>query len=154
VGVDLRRSKALVPEQLLNNTKICTAVKEVRSKGVAKSMRMECLWEASGACDVIQSCTGPTLSERSAVAIQEECRGWGCGEFSERRSSVRQVRLKRTTARRAEERNTLLVTLPCHLHLAATKLQVGDVDRHNFCNAQASAVEEFDQRCVAQRERS
>jgi hypothetical protein len=113
-------------------------------------MRMKCLWEASSTCDVVKSCTGTTLSKRSAVAIQEECRGLGRGEASECWAAIRQIRFKRTTARRAEECNALLVTLPRHLHLPTTKLQVGDVDRHNFRNAQASAVEEFNQRRIPQ----
>jgi hypothetical protein len=51
-------------------------------------MRMKCLWKAGGTCDVVESCTGTTLSERSAVAIQEECGGLGRGEASERRSTI------------------------------------------------------------------
>jgi hypothetical protein len=46
-------------------------------------MRMKRLWEAGGTCDVVESCTGTTLSERSAVAIQEECRNFGRCEISE-----------------------------------------------------------------------
>jgi thymidine phosphorylase len=51
-------------------------------------MGMKRLRETGGTCDVVESCTGTTLSERSAVAIQEECRGLGRGEASERRSTI------------------------------------------------------------------
>jgi hypothetical protein len=51
-------------------------------------MRMKRLWKAGGTCDVVESCTGTTLSEHSAVAIQEECRGPGRGEVSECWSTI------------------------------------------------------------------
>ena len=153
MGVHLRRSEALVPEQLLYDTKIRAAIKEVCGEGVTQRMGMKRLWEAGGTCDVIKSCTGTTLSECSAAAVQEERRAWSSGECSERWSTIRQIRLERTTAWRSKERHTLLVALPCHLHLAAAKLQVGDANRHNFRNAQAGSIEEFNQRRVANRKR-
>ena len=115
---------------------------------MTQRVRVKCFWEAGGTCNVVESCTGTTLSERSAAAIQKERRAWGSGERSQRWATIRQIRFKRATARRAKERDALLIPLPCHLHLAATKLQVGNVDRHNFSNAQASAVEEFNQRRI------
>jgi hypothetical protein len=88
MGVHLRRSEALVSEQLLHDAQVGTTVEEVRGKGVAQRMRMKCFWETCGTCDVVESRTGTTLSKRSAVAIQEECRGLGRGEASERRSTI------------------------------------------------------------------
>jgi hypothetical protein len=51
-------------------------------------MRMKCLWKAGGTCDVVEPRTGTTLSERSAVAIQEECGGLCRGEASERWAAI------------------------------------------------------------------
>jgi hypothetical protein len=111
---------------------------------------MERFWKSGRTCNVVKPCTGPSLSERSAVAIQEECGGPVRGEIGERWAAIRQIRFKCAAAWGAKECDSLLIALPCHLHLAATKLQVSDVDRHNFRNAQASAVEQFDQRRIAQ----
>ena len=104
-------------------------------------------------CDVVESCTGTTLAECSAVAIQEECRNFGRSEISERGATIRQIRLKRAATWCAEECDALLVALPRHLHLATAELQVAHADRNHFSNAKSGAVEQLNECGIAQGQR-
>lgn len=88
MGVDLCRSEALVSEQLLHNTKVRAAIKEVCGKRVAQRMGVKGLRQTGGTCDVVKSRARATLSERSTAAIQEECRAWSGGERSKHRAAI------------------------------------------------------------------
>ena len=88
MGVDLCRSEALVSEQLLHDAQVCTSVEEVCGERVAQRMGVKGLRQTGGTCDVVESCTGTTLSERSTASIQEECRTWSGGERSKHRAAI------------------------------------------------------------------
>lgn len=69
MGVDLRRSQALVTEQLLHNSEVSAAVEEVCRKRVAKCVWVKCLWETSGTRDVVQSRARAALSQWPAISV-------------------------------------------------------------------------------------
>jgi hypothetical protein len=137
----------------LHYAKIRTAIQEMRCERVTQRMRMKGGWEAGANGGLIQSSTRTTLTERRAVAIQKEritCRG---RRLEQLRSAACKVALQCADARRTEECNALLLSFSGDTYLTARQVEVALFNRHNLCNAEPSAIEEFDECGVTQRER-
>mgnify|MGYP003352374607 CR=1 FL=1 len=78
-------------------------LEQMRRERVTERVRMEGLGEASRSRDVVESCAGAALAERSAIPVEEERRSRGRSDRGQARTAMCQIRLDGTSTRRSEQ---------------------------------------------------
>ena len=151
VRVQLRRRQVGVPEHLLDRAEVGAAFEEVRGEGVAQQVRVDALGlEPGHGGEPAQDEERPRARERAAPRVEEEL---GPVALVEIRASVREVPAERVDGLASDRDDAFLRALAESPDEPVLEVDRGAVEPDRLAHAQARAVEELDERAVAQRPR-
>src|SRR5438132_13157279 len=138
-AVDLRRREGAVPEQLLDRPQVGAAFEEVRGERVPEPVRMP--HEAAQRARVE---TPPAHGEEERI-LRATC---------ELRSRVPQIERDAVRGFFAERDDPLLASLAADVHGLLLEVDVREVQADGLRTAQASGVDELDERAIPGRDRA
>jgi hypothetical protein len=148
MGVELRRAEVGVAEHLLDAAEVGAALQQVRGERVAEEVRVDPLGVEPGLrrqAPEDEERAGPC--ERSALGVEEELGPVAAVEVRPPAAEVAAQRLDRLAAERDD---ALLVPLPHATDRATLEVDAAPLEADRLADAQARAVQELDERAVAQ----
>src|SRR5438105_4925051 len=153
--VHLRRRDARVAEQLLDDPQIGTVVEHVGRTGVSQYVRGKSLTEgnpfAGSADDLPTRLTRdppPTCVEHHGIRVAGPARA----RAAQREPSVAEVRNQGALRLAPEGNDTLLVALAHDAHHSVFEVELGEIETDRLADADARAVQQFQERAIALRE--
>ena len=147
VGIDFRREDGLVPQHFLHDAQVGTVLDQVGGEGVAEGVRGDFFPDAGEQRLLLDQIEDGHPAERAAVFVEE--RHVVEGRF--RRLRTRLEVLRESVCRHFPEGDQpLLVALAHHAHEAFREVDLRDQQAAGFGDAQTAAVEDFEDRAVAQ----
>ena len=152
-GVLLRRRQARVPEQLLDLAQVGAHVEQVCRIAVTQAVRMHVAGDpaaARAARDDAPHVARPEPARRRRAAPQRREERLRQDPRRAPRSDPGRERLAR---RGGQRHHALLAALAGHPHVAAVQIEIAHVERRQLGDAQPGAIQQLEQRAVAQLDR-
>src|SRR2546423_13306976 len=151
VRVELRRGEVRVPEHLLDAPQVGSALEQVRCEGVAKEVRVDPLGLEPGlrskpAQDQERACP----REGAAAGVQEEV---GPVAAVEGGPPARQIAAYSLRGAPADRDDPLLAALADAADESSVEVDGALLEPHRLADPEARAVQELDERAVAERAR-
>ena len=147
VRVDLGREDGLVSQHFLHDAQVGPVLDEVRREGVTEGVRGDFLADAGEQRLLLDEVENGHPAQRAAVFVEEsdvvEGRLGGLGADVE-------VGAERVGGHLAEGDEALFVAFADHAHEAFSEVDVRDEQAAGLGDAQAAAVEDFEDRAVAE----
>ncbi len=151
VRVALGRAEVRVAEHLLHGAEVGAALEEVRREGVAEEMRMHpARLEPGSVGELSQDEERTRAGERAAPRVEKEL---GPIAAVEVRAAESEVPAYGFRCRAAERHEALLSALPEHPDDALLDSDAALLEPDGLGHAEPGAVQELDERTVAQRAR-
>lgn len=149
VRVALRRAEVGVPEHLLNGAEVGATFEQVRREGVAEKVRVDAARLEPGSIGELSQDEESARARQGAAAdVQEELRSVATIQMRPAEGEIPAHGL----CRRAPERyQALLVSLAEHTDDSLFEGDATLLESDRLGHAEAGAVEELDERSVAQR---
>ena len=136
-------------EHLLDAAEIGAALEQVRRERVAQQMRVDARrLEAGLLGQAAQDQERARAGQRAALGVQEELRAVAAVQ---ERAAAAQVAAQRVGRAPAERDDALLAALADRADEALVEVDAAPLEADRLADAQARAVEELDERAVAQR---
>ena len=152
VGVELGGREIGMSEHFLNGSQVCSSLEQVSRKRVAEEVGVDALGVEAGLFgQLAEDQEGARPRQSAAAGVQEqlgpvaECRGTGGRGRGNGRSA--------SAACAADRHDPFLAALADHSNEAVVEVDAGLVEPDRLGDAQARAVEQLDERLVAQRAR-
>jgi hypothetical protein len=151
VGVALRGAEIRVPEHLLHGPKIGAAFEQMRGEGVTQEVGVDTLrLETRLGRELAEDEEGAGSRERAATCVQEEL--WTAPPV-EVRAAECEVSSNRLSRRAAERDEALLVALAEDSDDSLVDVDAAPLETDGLRDAETRAVQELDERSIAQRAR-
>src|SRR4051794_15564410 len=151
VGIELGGREVGMPEQLLQGAEVGAALEQVRGERVAQQVRVHALrLEAGLAGEPAQDQEGAGSGERPALRVQEEL---GAVARVEVRPAAREVEPQRLAGGAADRHDALLAALAGAADEPLLEVDAALLEPDRLADAEAGAVEQLDERAVAERAR-
>src|SRR5215203_4396613 len=151
VGIELGRREVGVAEHLLHRAQIGTALEQVRRERVAEQVRVDTLRvEARLPGQLAEDQEGARARQRAAARVQEQLRPVPCVE---ERPTAREVAAQSVGAGPAERDDALLAALADAADEPPLEVDAALLEPDRLADAEAGAVEQLDERGVAERAR-
>jgi len=140
-----------VAEHLLDRAEVGAALEEVRRERVAEQVRVDALGvEPGGAGEAAEDEERAGARQRAALRVEEELRTVARVEV---RAAAREVAAQRVHGLAADGDDALLRALADAADDPLLEVDGGAVEPDGLADAEARAVEELDERAVAERAR-
>ena len=146
MGIDLRRRDVGMAEQRLQHAQVGAARQQVRREGVAQDVRADPVRRDPGQRRPSRGRSGTGAPGSDATCRWETATGWS-------RAHARSHFRRRLGRARRDRHQPLLVALAAQASGTAGRRAPRGAEANQLGRAQARAVEQFEQRQVAQRQR-
>ena len=151
VGVELGRGEVGVAEHLLDGAEVGAALEQMGGERVAEQVRVNAVRVEPGFLgQLAQDQERARAGERAAAGVQEEL---GPVAAVEVRPAAREVAPQGLGGVPADGHDALLAALADHAHEPVVQVDARLVEADRLGDAQAGAVEQLDERLVAERAR-
>ena len=140
-----------MPEQLLHDPQIGVVFQHMRSEAVTQPVRVHALAHRCGHAGVAHDALHRPSREPPTGAVEEQR---PLGALCHRRAALVEPRPEGVARREPEERHARALALTHDVHLPVREVEVAAVQRGDLADAQPGAVEQLQQRGVAQRART
>jgi hypothetical protein len=151
VGIELGRGKIGMSEHFLNGTQVGASFEQVGRKRVAQEVGVDPLRVQPGFLgELAQDQERPRPCERPAPGVQEEL---GPVAGVEKRASAREVAAEGLGGVPADRHGAFLAAFADHSNEAVVEIDPGLLEPHRLGDAEARAVEQLEERLIAERSR-
>ena len=148
-GVELCRREIGMTEHFLKGAEVSAALEQVGGERMPQEVRVHAAGLEPGLRgQLLQNQEGPRPGEAATLRIQEQLRSM---PFVQVGASVGEVAAERLGSLAADRHDAFLSALAEHPHEPVVEVDARLVEAHRLRDAQAGAVEQLDQRLVAQR---